>query len=235
MLTRRSVMMSSIAAGACAAAPIAEAVDAAPVDAIYRGLATPSESVHSGVSSRDGLSRLTVRLCRYPEIGMAWVWVHTRIDGIFYSYVDHLAPCGRDQTPANGDVATYADLNKTLVFERRGLVNAPTGATVKGSCMARKTEESRFGPGGRRIDVSIEFTPERIYSGLNPGRTEVFGHSRAVVTVKDREHVIEGPAQFHEQRQSTPRFGAPFCYVTLWGEEAATTMLITSQRRDGYL
>lgn len=236
MLTRRTVMMSSIAAGACATAPIAEAVEATePVDNIYRGLATPSESVHSGVASRDGLTRLTVRLCRYPEIGMAWVWVHTRIDGIFYSYVDHLAPCGKDQTTTDGDVATYADLNKTLVFERRGPVNAPTSAMVAGSCMARKTEESRFGKGSIKLDFSIAFSPRRLYSGLNPGRTEVFGTSRAVVTLKDRDHVIEGPAQFHEQRQSTARFGAPFCYVTLWGEDAAATMLISPQRRDGYL
>jgi hypothetical protein len=202
---------------------------------MYRGLASTSESVHSGVSSRGGLKRLTVRLCRYPELGTAGVWVHARLDGIFYSYVDHLAPCGKAATAADGPTATYADQRETLVFDRRGPVDAPTGATVTGSCMARKTEESRFGPGAIKLDFSIAFTPKRLYSGLNPGRTEVFGTSRAVVTLKDRDHVIEGPAQFHEQRQSTPRFGAPFCYATLWGEDASSTMLIGPQRRDGYL
>jgi hypothetical protein len=101
--------------------------------------------------------------------------------------------------------------------------------------MARRTEESRFGAGALKLDFSIAFTPQRLYSGLNPGRTEVFGRSRAVVTLRGRDHVIEGPAQFHEQRQATPRFGAPFCYMTLWGDEAAATTLIGQQRRDGYL
>jgi hypothetical protein len=233
MLTRRTAILTSAAAAICG--PAHAASGAAPADGVYRGLATPSESVHSGVSSRDGLKRLTVRLCRYPELGMAWVWVHARLDGFLYSFVDHLAPCGKEETPADGATATYADLRETLVFTRRGPVDAPSGATVTGSCMARRTEESRFGPGAIRLDYSIVFTPRRLYSGLNPGRTEVFGVSRAVVRLKDRDHVIEGPAQFHEQRQSTPRFGAPFCYMSLWGEDASSTMLIGAQRRDGYL
>jgi hypothetical protein len=46
---------------------------------------------------------------------------------------------------------------------------------------------------------------------------------------------IEGPAQFHEQRQTTARFTQPFCYSTLWSEDAASTFLVTAKRRDGYV
>ncbi|HVY87495.1 MAG TPA: hypothetical protein VG942_01410, partial [Hyphomonadaceae bacterium] len=77
--------------------------------------------------------------------------------------------------------------------------------------------------------------PKHLYAGLNQGRTEVFGHSRASVTVDGERFEIEGPAQFHEQRQTTPRFTQAFAYLTLWGEEVSSTLLVTGPRRDGYV
>jgi hypothetical protein len=230
MLTRRIALLSSLAAGACATSGESE-----PADSQFRNLATPSESVHSGVASEDGELRLTVRLCRYPELGRAWVWVHARTPDGFFSYVDHLAPCGRNGTPTYGAVASYADQARTLVFERRGVVDKPTGASVRGKVRARKSTTSKFGAGDHEVEIAIAFAPARLYSGLNAGRTEVFGRSKASVTVDGKRFDIEGPAQFHEQRQSTPRFTQPFCYMTLWGSDAATTMLIAPNRRDGYL
>jgi len=231
MLTRRTALLSSLAAGACATAP----GGGEPLDARFRNLETLSESVHSGVASEDGETRLTVRLCRYPALGLAWVWMHARVGGQFYSYVDHLAPSGSDATRTETDLVRYSDTAGTLVFERRGLVNKPVGASVNGACMARKTATSAFGKGEHRMAVEIAFSPARLYSGLNKGRTEVFGRSKAVVTIDGKRTEIEGPAQFHEQGQTNPRFTAPFCYMTLWGADAASTMLIAPKRRDGYL
>lgn len=229
MLTRRTALWSALAAGGCASAgPASE-----PLDARFRNLETFSESVHSGVASDDGQLRLTVRLCRYPELGLAWVWMHARTREGFFSYVDHLAPAQEAPPASAGRV--YADDAKTLVFERLGVVDKPTSARITGTCLARHAATSQFGKGKHRMDVSIAFSPERLYSGLNTGRTEVFGRSRAVVTIDGKRTEIEGPAQFHEQGQTTPRFTVPFCYMTLWGSGAATTMLIAPKRRDGYL
>ena len=101
--------------------------------------------------------------------------------------------------------------------------------------MARKSAASAFGVGDRKLDIEIEFSPARLYQGLNAGRTEVFGHSKATITIDGKKTEIEGPGQFHEQGQTTQRFMAPFCYMTLWGTDAASTMLIAPRRRDGYL
>ncbi len=229
MLTRRTALFSAMAAGGCASV----GHTGEPLDARFRNLETFSESVHSGVTSEDGQLRLTVRLCRYPELGLAWVWIHARTPEGFFSYVDHLAPAHEPAPVSVGRI--YADDAQSLVFERLGAVDKPTSARITGSCLARRTTTSAFGKGEHRMDVSIAFSPERLYSGLNKGRTEVFGRSRAVVTIDGRQTVIEGPAQFHEQGQTTQRFTAPFSYMTLWGSGAATTMLITPKRRDGYL
>ncbi len=228
MLTRRTALLSSLAASACATTGGGE-----PLDARFGNIETQSDSVHSGVSSDDGLKRLTVRLCSYPEMGLAWIWVHARTPEGVWSYVDHLSPAHSETALAGGRL--YADDAKTLAFERRGEAGRPTSVRITGRCMARRVATSAFGKGDQQLDLSIAFAPERSYSGLNKGRTEVFGRSRATLTINGRETVIEGPAQFHEQGQSNPRFTAPFCYMTLWGYGAASTMLIAPKRRDGYL
>lgn len=230
MWTRRSALFLPLAAGACATLP-----DGPPLDAQFTNIETLSESVHSGVSSGDGEQRLTMRLCRYPQLGLAWLWMHSRIDGEFYSFVNHMAPCGTNDTIVDGDSVRYADSTASLVFERKGKVSAPTGATVTGKNMARKATTSAFGSGDQHMEASIAFSPERLYSGLNKGRTEVFGKSFASVTINGKRTEFSGPAQFHEQGQTNPRFTAAFCYMTLWGDGAASTMLITARRREGYL
>jgi hypothetical protein len=230
-LTRRLALLSPIALGAaCTSLP-----SGPPADDVFRNIATPSESVHSGVASLDGERRLTVRLCRYPDLGLAWIWVHARTPAGFFSHVEHLAPCGRDATPVESENVTYADAGRRIVFVRNGPVTKPAGAKVTGACKAHRSTQSRLGDGANKLEFAIDFTPARLYSGLNAGRTEVFGRSRASVTVNGERFDIEGPAQFHEQRQTNPRFTQPFAYGTLWGEDAASTLLVTANRRDGYL
>lgn len=222
-------MFSSLAAGACVTAPLD-----AP-DRRFGNLSGLSESVHSGVASDDGEWRLTVRLCRYPALQLAWIWVHARTPNGFFSYVDHLAPCGLEPTPMNGPVVRYADWIGSLVFERRGPIEKPEAVSVNARCLARQTATSTFGNGERKLEAAISFSPRRLYQGLNRGRTEVFGRAKATVLIDGTRTEFEGPAQFHEQQQTTPRFAAPFCYMTFWGDDAASTMLIAPNRRDGYL
>ncbi len=230
MLTRRTVILSSLAAGGCGTW-----VASAPPDRRFANLETLSESVHSGVASDDGQMRLTMRLCRYPQQELAWVWMHARTPEGFFSFVDHLAPCGTEPTPVGAAATRYTDWIGSLVFERQGAMDKPTSVSAEGRCLARKTEASAFGDGEHRMRAGIAFSPQRLYQGLNKGRTEVFGRAKATVIIDGKTTEFEGPAQFHEQQQTTPRFTAPFCYMTLWGQDAASTMLIAPKRRDGYL
>jgi hypothetical protein len=233
-LTRRTVLASSgaLAAGACTHAP--DQPPRAP-DLIYKGLELPSESVHSGVSSADGQQRLTIRICRYPTMGKAWLWVHARTPRGVFSFVDHLAPSGSEATPVNDTRVRYADTAERLVFEREGPSALPTACTVSARVPAIRSATSRFGEGAHDLSARIDFRPARAYSGLNPGRTEVFGTARAELDVAGQTLAFEGPAQFHEQRQSQPRFITPFAYITLWSAGAGATLLVTPRRADGYL
>ena len=161
MWTRRQAVLLPLAAGACATAP-----SGSPLDMQFTNVETPSESVHSGVSSEDGEQRLTMRLCRYPQLGLAWVWMHARVDGQFYSFIDHIAPCRTDASQVAEDRVRYSDTAAALVFERTGKVSAPTSASASGRCLARKSATSAFGRGDQHMEASIAFSPERLYSGL---------------------------------------------------------------------
>jgi hypothetical protein len=231
-LTRRSVLIAPLAAGiaACSSTP-----QGRPADHAFQNLETLSESVHSGVASRDGQYRLTVRLCRYPDLGLSWIWIHARTPAGFFSYVDHLAPCGKAPIAADRDAARYADAADRIVFQRTGPVTMPVSVTVTGHGLAHRTNQSRFGDGAHPLEFSIRFSPERLYAGLLPGRTEVFGHTQANIIINGESFDIEGPAQFHEQRQTTPRFTQAFSYGTLWGETVDATCLLTAKRQEGYL
>lgn len=231
--TRRSTLLAGLGAAACASDGPRTG---APADAIFRNLATPSESVHCGVASEDGTRRVTVRLCRYPDLGLAWVWVHARTPRGFFSYVDHLAPCERAPAPETPESVSYADKAGTLRFEREGPAARPVRARITGRCMARRTADAPLGRGDHALDVSIDFTPARLRAGLLEGRSEVFGRAHAQVSVDGERVDIAGPAQFHEQRQATARFTTPFSYVTLWGlDDAAMTLLVLPDRSGGYL
>jgi hypothetical protein len=230
MLTRRQAACLPVLAAGCASAG-----PASPADLRFANLETLSESVHSGVASEDGAQRLTMRLCRYPALGLSWLWIHARIEDRFYSFVDHLAPCTNDPVNTDTDSVAYADKAGALVFRREGRVGAPTAAGAEGVCRAHRSVDSRFGAGDTPLAAKIRFSPERLYAGLNRGRTEVFGRGEAEIELGGRSFRFTGPAQFHEQGQIQPRFTAPFCYATLWGDGAASTLLITRGRREGYL
>lgn len=233
-ISRRRVMagLAATPVAACAAGP-----GAGPDPSMSQfGVETPSESVHSGVASADGRYRLTTRLCRYPELGQAWLWAHALTPDGFYSFVDHAAPCSSMPTPETDVTARYVDAAEALVFERSGPVGAPRSAAISGACHVHRTAASRVGPGDHVMSFSIAFRPARLYTGLNAGRTEVFGRSEATLAINGRTVSFEGPAQFHEQRQSLPRFTRPFAYTTLWGEgDSAGTFLFAGQRNEGYL
>lgn len=59
------------------------------------------------------------------------------------------------------------------------------------------------------------------------------GHAR--VTVDGRTIRFSGPAQYHEQFQTDPRFTVPFSYTTLWAGDAGMTLLLVPGDSGGYL
>ena len=55
---------------------------------------TRSEAVYLDVVSDDGEWAMVARLCRYPQRGVQWAWLHVFAGAQVYSFTDHGIACG---------------------------------------------------------------------------------------------------------------------------------------------
>jgi hypothetical protein len=194
-----------------------------------------SQSVQCGVASSDGRFQATVRLCRYPEAGIAWQWAHLLLDGELYAFTRHDARC-RPGTGIEAVAGTpIADADNDFVFERLDPEPRARAVEVRARCGLRKSAAALHGFGPHSGDIRLNFQPLLRYAGLLPDRTEVFGRGSAKITIAGRSFAFDGQAQYHEQVQTIPRFVVPFGYATLWAGDAGMTLLITPRGSGGYL
>jgi hypothetical protein len=122
------------------------------------------------------------------------------------------------------------------VFTRKGPYAAPQDATLG----AGFPSQPRLGERGRPVSrgnvmLTATFSPRAGFSGLLPGRSESFGRARFACTIDRRTVEFEGPAQFHEQPQTAPRFTTPFAFASLWSPEACGTFLASPGGSGGYM
>ena len=193
----------------------------------------PSESVLLTAVADDARSGVFARLCRYPDAGVSWVWVHVVADGRSWTFVDDDAPCGRDHLDLDGDEVAYdARPAADAVWRRSGPRHAPVGASLELS-LALAPDEGTGAP----VDASIHvlFAPAHATGGSLPGRTEVLGRSTVRAAVGDRSIELDGVGQWHEQEQAAPRFLVPFTYASLAGDDLALLGLIGPRASGGFV
>ena len=191
------------------------------------GMPIYSESVQLSLADTGGENFLSIRLCQYPDAGIAWLWAAVLIDGEFIQVADNAVPWQGVASVFPGEAqASYAaqSASASLSFVRSGTLSQPV--------LGRMNFASRTHPGAQ---VEVTFLPSDLYQGLIPGRAEVFGRAVAELSIGDRSFKLEGPGQWHEQQQSNPRFVTPFVYASLWGKGIFATFLQTPEASGGYL
>ena len=194
-----------------------------------------SESVLLTAISSDARTGVFARLCRYPDAGVAWLWVHVVADGRSWSLVDDDAPCGPDHLDLDGDEITYdARPAAEAVWRRLGTRHAPQTASLELS-VALTADGADAADGPVDVRVQVTFTPGHATGGSLPGRTEVLGRSTMRGTVDGHSIDFDGIGQWHEQEQSSPRFLVPFTYVSLAGDGLALLGLIAPRGSGGFV
>ena len=195
----------------------------------------PSESVLLTAIADDARTGVFARLCRYPDAGVAWLWIHVAAEGRSWTFVDDDAPCGPDHLDLDGDSVAYdAGPAADAVWQRSGTRHAPVAASLDVSlAMAPDGAGGADGP----VDASIlvSFTPAHATGGSLPGRTEVLGRSSVRATIGGRSIELDGAGQWHEQEQAAPRFLVPFTYVSLAGDDTALLGLIGPRASGGFV
>lgn len=207
----------------------------APCDRIGFDVTQPvwSESVALFVTSADGQSAVSLRLCRYPSAGTAWVWAHVFTpEGSWAFNVDH-HPCGPEVTDVDADDVTYAV--DGITFDRHGSRATPSGGSVAMRVMAHQGAEAPDAEGTEPVNITGAFTPSAAAGATLPGRSELLGEATVLIDAEGHAPItVSGHAQFHEQHQDAPRFVVPFTYASLRGPDLSMIALIGPRASGGF-
>lgn len=222
--SRRHLLLAGAATGlvtGCASAPRPKGRGEG-----LEGRETYSESVQLSAASPDAGTVFSIRLCQYPEIGLAWAWASLLTpEGSFLFAENEVAWSGVAAEAATRPEAIYRAQagDMMIAFSRTG---------QHGAIDAGRLEFRKGGRGGFRVNA--EFAPTGGFTGLLEGRSEMFGKVDAEITAGGHRFTLNGPGQWHEQPQSAPRFTVPFVYGSLWGRSVNGTLLQSSEGSGAY-
>lgn len=211
------------------------ALAAASKDIAVRGLVSYSESAMVMCVAPDGRAAATLRFCRFPEAGQTWLWCHLLVDGVLYAFTSHDLPCGSERL-AGTQTADYRAPPYEAALRRDGSGAGLQGVRLDARLPMHEGRSAPHGPGPVKGRLSARFTPQHTLGApVLQGRDEVYGVVEGEIEAGGRRVRLKGPAKFHEQRQTTPRFQGPFCYSWLAGDDrAATTLLIARGATGGW-
>jgi hypothetical protein len=225
--TRRTAALGALLAGCATARPVLE------------GRPTYSESVMLSGADAEGRNFCAVRICTYPELGLAWLWCMLLTPEGFWQYASNdVAWSGAAvaQEPVVASYGAFATRRTSAIIKREGTLAAPRRAELQASFDSMHSLGEPGRPVGRgTISILASFEPAAGYGGLLPGRTESFGRTHFYCTGDGVSAVFDGPGQFHEQPQTEPRFTTPFVFASLWSADVFATALQTAQGAGGYV
>ena len=169
----------------------------------------------------DARSGVFARLCRYPDAGVAWIWVHAATPEGSWTFVDDNAACTNERLDLDADNLEYsARPAAEAAWTRTGSRHAPTGATLRLNMAAQ---------------VEATFEPLHASGASLPGRSEVLGRAHVHMAFYGVDTEFDGVAQWHEQEQAAPRFLVPFTYASLLSDDTAMLAVIGPRRSGGFL
>lgn len=221
---RRAVIASSLPLVAAATMRPAAATTS---DRPAFGAPARSESVVMSALDPDARSGFEVRLCRYPDEGLTWVWAQVFHASRVYSFTDTTWPCTRAMTPVDEAGAQYAasQAEGRIVFDRAGSRPAPRGVKLALSLGLHQNPFAPDGPGRTPVELIAEFMPVSASEGILDGRSEIKGTIGAKLRIGNRSLALACLGHYHEQVQEKPRFVDPFVYFRGWGRGIYFTML----------
>jgi hypothetical protein len=234
-ISRRTVA-AGLSASAFAARAAAQSTTLGAAPPNVQGLTTYSESAMVMSVSADGRSAITLRICRFPDVDLTWLWCHVVRDGRMWALTDHLLPCSRERLAGVPD-AEYAAPQMDAHLLRAGQGTALRSVLASAKLPFHEGTSAPHGPGHVAGELSGLFTPHHALAAqVLADRSEVYGTYEGLVEVGGHSWRHHGPAKWHEQSQTGPRFGPPFNYSWLAGADRdATTLLVAKGASGGWV
>ncbi len=197
------------------------------------GEETWSESAMVLCFTPDLANGLSLRISRYPDIGVTWLWCHVLVRGKLFSFTERRLACRPIHNRPEQVHASYAVPGMDVAFDRIGSSNRLRGMTFKASLNAHAGGGSGDGPGGVPITLEGRFEPALLRANSPKGRFEHNGRLEAKLSAGGASVALSEVAKAHEQTQTRPRFGPSFTYAMLWGPTASMVALMSKDRHYG--
>ena len=233
LINRRLIVGGLSALGVTTAVPFAAAQDKSLSRIPVEGLITWSESVMVLCLDSEIRNGLSMRLSRYPDLGLTWLWIHVIRDGEVYAYTDQFLPSTGTHITSEQMGAEYTVPGVKARMARTGTAAGMQGMSFSADVLAHRGPDAINGPGTIPISLSGVFHPGALHKNAQAGRFERSGHVEAVTEVAGRKLAISGVAKAHEQTQTNPRFGSSFTYAMLWSDKASLVGLLARDARFG--
>lgn len=221
MIDRRRLTGGIVALGATAA------WGAGRMHKKIEGMTTWSESVMVLYFTPDLSNGFSMRLSRYPDLGVTWLWCHVIQNGAFYGYTNQYLPSAAHHITADQVPAVYDIPGTEARFARTGTADKPGLISFSARVMAHAGDAARDGNGTVPVSLSGVFHPAQPHGNTLPGRHEHTGVVEVELVVAGRSISLSGLSKAHEQTQTAPRFVPSFTYAMLWGPEASMIGLLT--------
>lgn len=200
---------------------------------VIPGEETWSESLmllHFDTEVRNGVS---IRVSRYPDKNVTWVWCHVLFEGRLYAFTERRLPCSIDRNLGAADRGDYASHIGGLDFVRHGPVDRLDRIELMADVHSRVGGHGPDGAGRTPVRIEAVFRPTSRKLNTPAGRSEWTGQAEMALSVGGRRASLAGPAKAHEQTQTAPRFDAPFTYAMMWSPGASFIANASSARRYG--
>lgn len=227
-LSRRSALsrLLAVPAAALGATRLVRAIQTPPpARVLVRGETIYSESVYLDLVTADGRSGFVVRIGRFPEARVAWLWGHvfTPETGML-AFLDHEAPDSESRTAVEAEDVRYSGTSgqdvaggASIELSRSGPRLAPKEAGLAARLPLRISRPSGDASKLAVAELHATFRPRHpVFESLT-GRSEVLGATEATLQLAGDEVPLRGFGHFHEQHQEGPRFTTPFTYASLRG------------------
>lgn len=197
-----------------------------------------AESVMVASLSKNGVEDVSFRLARFPDRGIAHVWLHVATSNGAWSLVDEsFEPVHRDATPVRDDSAEFRAVRERqwLLYEADGRNGGRLHGRVTGQLLVVPTRHplNQSGNLPLAIDVHFEARSPGYRSPMN--RWEITGRLSGTIAIgSERLEFDHDDGKWHEQIGPRPRFAPAFSYFNVQNDRLALLAMGFARGASGY-
>ncbi len=197
-----------------------------------------AESVMIFVLSPDGATEVSLRLARFPDKGLATIWLHIATkDGAWSLAHETFVLEHQDATNVRDDTAAFgAHLDgQQVVFASTQRNAAHMQGHVKASLNANSTRHPELEAGRVPVSLDLRFMGGSQGFRSKTNRWELTGQVAGTITVAGKTYDFNHPGKWHEQTGPRARFAPAFTYFNVQGENLALLAIGFADSVNGYV